>query len=242
MNALVSHNQRPHLLHIIQTALANRPRRRIRPLLLPQLLFKLGKLLHSNLLLLIQHLLHALDLLNIMHQHALDAILECHGTRIAGTARTPQLEQNLAVVEAAEFNVTTVFLDSGADARVEEFFDHANDFIVVFVVGKTVGFLTALALLTSFCGDGVDDGLARGHVFVDEGEDLGLDVRPGGGRVLCNGDVVGAEEDAGYAVNVEELGGERGWMWRGEGRAGVEVFEERGGDVFWEDALVGVEL
>jgi len=84
--------------------------------------------------------------------------------------------------------------------------------------------------------------LARGHVFVDEGEDLRLDVRPGGGRVLCNGDVVGAEEDAGYAVNVEELGGERGWMWRGEGRAGVEVFEERGGDVFWEDALVGVEL
>jgi hypothetical protein len=177
-----------------------------------------------------------------MHQHTLNTILQCHGTRITGTARTPQLKQYLAVVEAAEFNVAAVFLDSGADARVEEFFDHADDFVVIFVVCQTVGVLTALALLTGFCGNSVDNGLARGHVFVDEGEDLGLDVAPRCGRVLGHGNVVGAEEDAGYAVDVKELGGEgRGVRW-GEGGAGIEVFEEGRGDRLWEDALVGVEL
>jgi hypothetical protein len=71
--------------------------------------------------------------------------------------------------------------------------------------------------------------LAAGHVFVDDGEDFGLDVCPGCGAVLGDGDVVDAEEDGGYAVDVEELGGERRRMGWGERGAWVEVFEV-GGD------------
>tara|TARA_R110002003_G_scaffold191_20_gene14886 strand:- start:27744 stop:27911 length:168 start_codon:yes stop_codon:yes gene_type:complete len=54
-------------------------------------------------------------------------------------------------------------------------------------------------------------------------------VRPGCGAVLGDGDVVDAEEDGGYAVDVEELGGERGRMGWGERGAWVEVFEVGGG-------------
>jgi hypothetical protein len=232
----------PILLHIIQATLSNRPLDSIRALLLLKLFFKLGEFLESNLLLLIQHLLYTLDFLNIMHQHALNTVLEGHSTGIAGTARAPQLKHDLSVVEATELNVAAVFLDSGADTCVEEFLDHADDFVVVFVVGEAVGVLATLALLAGFCGDGVDDGLAGCHIFVDEGEDLGLNVAPGCGCVFGYGDVVGAEEDAGYAINVEELGGEGRWVGWCEGGSRVQVFEEGGGYRFGEDALVGVEL
>lgn len=86
--------------------------------------------------------------------------------------------------------------------------------------------MAALALLAGLGGDGVDDGLAGRHVFVDEGEDFGLHVRPGRGCVFGYGDVIRAEEDAGYAVDVEELRGERGGVrWR-ECGAWVQVLEE----------------
>jgi len=41
--------------------------------------------------------------------------------------------------------------------------------------------------------------------------------------------VIEPEEDGGYTVDVEELGGERGRVGRREGGAWVEVFEEGGG-------------
>jgi hypothetical protein len=84
--------------------------------------------------------------------------------------------------------------------------------------------------------------VAGGHGFVYEGEDFGFYVCPGCGRVFCYGDVVEAEEDGGYAVDVEELGGEGRGVRGCERGARGKVFEEGGGYGFGEDALVGVEL
>lgn len=95
---------------------------------------------------------------------------------------------------------------------------------------------------SSLLCDGVDDGLATGEEFVEQGEDFGLDVGPRGGAVFGDGDVVEPEEDGGYTVDVEELGGERGGEGGCEGSARVEVLEERRGDELWEDTLVGVEF
>lgn len=67
-------------------------------------------------------------------------------------------------------------------------------------------------------------------------------MRPRGGAVFGDSDVVGPEEDGGYAIDVYELGGERRGVRRSEGGAGAEVFEGCGGYRFGENALIGVEF
>jgi hypothetical protein len=148
----------------------------------------------------------------------------------------------LPVLEAAEIDIAAVFLDCGPNAGFEKFFDHGDDFGVVFVVGERVDFRSALALLVAFVCDCVDNGRPRGQDFVDDGEDFGLDVCPGRGGVFGHGDVVNPQEDGSYAVDVEELRSERGGMWGCEGRAWAEVFEEGRRDGFGEDALVGIKF
>lgn len=193
-----------HLIRRVLTSSA----RRIRRLLRLELLLKLLKLLHRNLLLSVHNLLHALDLLNIMHQHALDAILQRDGAGIARPARAAQLQHDLAVDETAELDVAAVFLDGWADAGLEELLNHGDDLLVLGVVLCCFGETALAVLFAVFLRDGVDDRLPACDSFSDQGEDLGLDVRPGRGRVLCDGDVVAAVEDALDAVNIEEVGGE----------------------------------
>lgn len=180
------------LLDSVQSALANRAGRRIGPLLQSQFLLKLGKLLHGHLLLFIQHLFNALTLFNIVHEHALDAVLERDCAGVTGPASTSQLEQDLAIDETPELNVSTVFLDGGSDAGFKQLLDHADDLAVVLVVRETV-------FLAAFVGPRgsarADDGLAGCDGLCDQAEDLGLDVRPGYGGVLADGDVVGSVED-----------------------------------------------
>lgn len=67
-------------------------------------------------------------------------------------------------------------------------------------------------------------------------------MAPWCGRVLCDGDVVCAKEDAGYAVNVEKLGGERRRVWRCESRARIQVFEEGRGYGLGKYPLIGIEF
>lgn len=79
-------------------------------------------------------------------------------------------------------------------------------------------------------------------MLADQAKNLGLDVRPRDGAVLRNGDIIGAEEDGGDAVDIEELGSKwRRVGWR-EGGARVHVFEEGRREVFREDAGVGIEF
>jgi hypothetical protein len=88
-----------------------------------------------------------------------------------------------------------------------------NDFAVVLIVCEGVDFGAALALLVAFVCDRVYERLSGCHKFVDNGEYFGLDMRPGCGAVFRHCDVVQPKEDRGYAIDVEELGGERGGMW-----------------------------
>jgi hypothetical protein len=119
----------------------------------------------------------------------------------------------LSVVEAAEIDIAAVFLDRRPDSCFEEFFDHLDDFAVVGVVCECVDFGSTLALLVALVGDCVDERLTGCQEFIDDGEDFWLDMCPWCGAVFGNGNVVETEEDGGYAVNVEELSGERGRMW-----------------------------
>lgn len=182
-----------------------------------------------------------------MHQHALDTILQRHGAGIARPARTAELQQHGTLVrEPAELDIAAVFLDSRPYPRLEQLLDHADDLAVVLVVRQAVGLLggaigrrTGTALLVRRDGD---DGLARGDGLGDEGKDLGTDMRPVRVGGLVHGDEVGAVEDRGDAVNVHELGGQRGRVGRRDGGARVEVLDEGGGEGVGEDAVIREEL
>jgi hypothetical protein len=99
-----------------------------------------------------------------------------------------------------------------------------------------------LATLVGTVFDCVDNGLTACYVLVYEGENFGLDVRPGSSTVFSYGYVVGAEENGGYAVDVYKLGRERGRVGRRERRAWGKIFEGGRRDGLGEDALVGVEF
>lgn len=75
----------------------------------------------------------------IMHQHALDPVLQRHRARIAGPARPPELQEHLPVLEAAEIDIPAVLLDRGADPRLEELLDHADNLAVFLAVAERIG-------------------------------------------------------------------------------------------------------
>lgn len=180
-----------------------------------------------------------------MHQHALDAILERHGARIARAARAAQLELDEAVVEAAVLNVAAVLLDGRADARLEQLLDHAHHLAVALVVPQAVVVGRVLPVALGVGGaplHHVDQRLPRRHGLGDERKDLGPDVRPVGVGGLGHGDEVGAVEDGRDAVDVHELRGERGRIGGRDGRARRHVLDEGRGDGFGEDAVVREEL
>ena len=184
-----------------------------------------------------------------MHQHGLNAVLEGDGAGVAGAAGAPQLQQDHAVLEAAELDVAAVLLDGGPYAGLEELLDHADDFAVVLVVGQAVllhgGVLRAgrrgapigprsCAVLAGHC----HQLLPRGDGLGDQAEDLGLDVGPAGVAGLGDGDEVGAVEYGGDAVDVHQLGGERRRVGRGDGAPRVEVLDEAGRDALREHPVV----
>lgn len=180
-----------------------------------------------------------------MHQHALDAILERHGARVACAARAAQLELDEAVVEAAVLNVPAVLLDRRADPRLQQLLDHAHHLAVALVVPQAVVVGRVLPVFGVGAGAPlyhVDQRLPRSHGLGDERKDLRADVRPVGVGGLGYRDEVGAVEDGRDAVDVHELRGERGWVGRCDGRAGGHVLDEGRGDGFGEDAVVREEL
>lgn len=176
-----------------------------------------------------------------MHKHRLNTVTQRHGARIAGPASTAQLQQDNAVLKAAELNVATVFLDGGPNPCVQKLLDHADHLIFFFLVGQGLRLATFLATLTSLC-NGVHDRLARCHGLSDETEDFGLDVRPVGVGRLSYGDEVRPVKYRGNTVDVEQACCQGRGVRRSEGRAGRQVFEEGGREIFGEDTVVRDEL
>ena len=174
-----------------------------------------------------------------MHQHALYAVLQRHSARVACPAGSAQLQLDVAIFKSPELYVASVFLNGRPDARLEKFLDHANDLVVVLVVGQAI-LLGGLVAFPSL--DDVDDGLARGDGLRDEGEDLGPDMRPVCIASLGDGDEVGTVEDGRDAVNVHELGSQRGRVRRRDGRSRVQVLDERRVERGGDDAVIREEL
>jgi hypothetical protein len=151
-----------------------------------------------------------------MHQHRLNAILQRDSTGITSPTSTTKLQHDNTILETAQLDIATILLDSGTDSRLEEFLDHADDFVVIFVVAERV-LDTLFAVGTGFdCGH---DRLAGCHGLGDDAEDFGLDVCPVGVAGLGHRNEVGAVEDGGHAFHVQQLGCERGGMRWGEGGA-----------------------
>jgi hypothetical protein len=149
-----------------------------------------------------------------MHKHRLNTILQRDSARVAGTASTTQLKQNNTILESLQFDITTVFLDSRADPSLEQFLNHADDLVVVFVISEGV---LAIAFLLTVNGtlDGRHDRLAGCHGLRDDAEYFRLNVRPVRIAAFCHGDEVCAVEDGGDTFNIEQFGSERGRVrWR----------------------------
>lgn len=186
---------------------------------------------------------------HIVHQHALNAILQRHGAGVTCSACPPQLEQNIAILKAPILDIAAILLNRRPDPRLQQLLDHADHLAVVLVIGQAVHLATRLGAL-AVGGGGVpclllhdiDNPLPARNGLGDERKHLGPNVRPVRIGVLGHGDEVGAVEDGLDAVNVHELRGEWGRVGGRDGASRVEVLDEGGGEVLGEDAVVGEEL
>lgn len=190
-------------------------------LLLLELFFKLCKFLHCNLFFWVEDLLYAFyffcemsmvcrtlrsrGLTYIMTQHAFDPVLECDGRGIAGTTSASKFQQNLTIDETFKVNVASVFLDGGSNASFEQFFDHAYDFAIVFVIGQRVALGRNIVGSCSTAVWNGDYGLTRSDCFGDETEYFWLDVWPAGTAVFGDCNIVCAVKDCSDAIDREQL-------------------------------------
>lgn len=177
-----------------------------------------------------------------MHQHRLNAILQRHSARVASPASAPQLQHDNTILKTPQLDITTILLDRGADTGLQQLLDHADNLIVLLVKGERVAHTTFLSALRAIGLHSGHDRLAGRHGLRDQAEDLRLDVCPLRVAGLGHGDKVGAIEDGGHALDVEELGCERGRVWWRERRTRGEVFEESGREALGKDAVVRNEL
>ena len=179
---------------------------------------------------------------HVVHQHRLNAVLQRHSARVASPACAPQLQHDDSVFKAPQLDITTVLLNRGTDPGLQQFLDHADNFVVLLIIGQRVAHSTFLGALRAIGLHSRHDRLAGRHGLRDQAENLGLDVCPLRVACLGHGDKVGAVEDRGDALDVEELGCERRRVWWGQRRARREVFQESGREVLGKDAVVRNEL
>lgn len=194
---------------------------------------------------------------HIVHQHALNAILQSHRAGVTSSAGTSQLEQHIAILKSPVFDIATVLLNGRPDPRLQQLLDHTDHLAVILIVREAVHLATGLSPFPAVVGSrstntgpifvvlllrDVDDRLPGRDGLGDEREDLGADVRPVGVGVLGHGDKVSAVEHSLHAVNVHELRGQRGRVRGRDGAPRVEVLDERGRERLGEDAVVGEEF
>lgn len=176
-----------------------------------------------------------------MHQHGLDSIPQRDRAGVAGPASSAQLQHDNTILESPEVNVTSVLLDGGADSRLQKLLDHADDLLVVFVVAQRVLLATFLGMFARL-GHRVDDRLAGSDRLSDQTEHFRLDVRPVGIAGLGHRNELGAIEDRGDSVDIQEVGGQWRGVRRSERGSRGEILEEGGGEAFGQNAVVRNEF
>lgn len=234
----------------VQSSLASRRSGGSGTLLLAQLLFKLGEFVHRDLLLLIHHLLNSLHFLDlsrhtplatypnkqprgenkrretyVVHKHRLNAVLQSDSARVAGPASAAQLQHHNTVLEAPKLNVASIFLDCRPDSCLQELLDHADNFVIFFIVAERFLLAALLRVLSGF-SDRVDDRLAGGYSLRNQVEDFGFDMGPVCIACLGHSDELRSEEDGGDTVNIEQVRSQGGRVRRSESRARGQVLEE----------------
>mmetsp|Transcript_4432 Transcript_4432/g.18836 ORF Transcript_4432/g.18836 Transcript_4432/m.18836 type:complete len:275 (-) Transcript_4432:321-1145(-) len=145
----------------------------------------------------LNHLLDALHLGNVVAEHVLDAAAQRGGGGGAPHARASHLEPHDAglVVERHEENVPPVLLHSWADAHLDELPDHSHDLVVVVAVGG--GVVNVVAALK--------DGLRAGEAAHDGRHDQRLDVLPLRILVLVHSHKVATQKHAGDVGQAKQL-------------------------------------
>ena len=150
----------------------------------------------------------------IMHQHALNPILQCNSATITGAARPPQfqLDSTSLVVKASIFDITPIILDCGADPRIQQLLDHAYNLGIAFLSLRIRRCQYPFVFFSSFATGTLDAPYpVRAHGAEDyrgaaieclreEGEDLGLEVAPGCITSLGHSHVGWGKEDGGDAI------------------------------------------
>src|SRR5581483_11245131 len=116
--------------------------------------------------------------------------------RAAGTGAA-HVQEDHAVLEAAEHDVAAVVGDRRPHARVEQLLDGLDRVLVLRVVALERRLLGGVVLT-------VDDGSARQVVLHDGAEDGRLQMLPLVDLALGHGDEVGAEEHPGHVVDAEQ--------------------------------------
>lgn len=149
-----------------------------------------------------------------MHKHRLNTVLQSHSAGVTSTASTAQLQHNNTVLESLEIDITTVLLDGGTNSCLEKLLDHADNLVIVLVVGERVLATFLVKIGSTF--DAGHNGLTRRHGLRDDAEDLGLDVRPVGIARFRHSDEVDSIEDRGDTLDIEQFSGEGRWVGWGE--------------------------
>lgn len=125
-----------------------------------------------------------------MHQHGLNAVLQCNSARVTGPAGSSQLQIDHAIFKAAEFDITSVLLDRRSDSGLQKLLNHADDFVILLVIAQRI---LAPTLLATFCRcplNCVYNVLSGCHSLGDQAENLGFNVSPVGITRFGNGNEV----------------------------------------------------
>jgi len=193
----------------VQTSFANSRSCSIRSLLGLELLFKFSKLLHGNFFFLIQHLRDALNFLDVVHEHALDAILQCNCARIARPTSSPQFQKHITVLEPPELDIATIFLNGRSNASFQKLLDHSDYLTIAFVVAEGVLLANFMASFSGSVVYRIDNLLTQSHGLRNQTEYLGFQMGPVGVSGFGDGDKVRAVKHRGNSINIEQSGRQR---------------------------------
>lgn len=73
-----------------------------------------------------------------MHEHVLDAILQCNSAGVTGSACPSELEHYHSVFKATKFNIATVLLNRWSDSGFQQFLDHGDNLTVIIASAECI--------------------------------------------------------------------------------------------------------
>ena len=135
-----------------------------------------------------------------MPQHVLDAGLQRRGRARTSRARALHVQVDDAILEILEDDVAAIHRDGGTHPGFKQFLDLRHDLVVFLAAFRRVRILARL---------GEDDRPPGREMLHDRGQDRRLQLRPVAVAVLCDGDEIRGEKNAGHFRQGEQPLGKR---------------------------------